>query len=114
MRFAIFIDDLLGRKCIIPEQDLCGDPVEVFDADSWETALDRIDPPGESYSPALVCLPIHAAYITYIDDIDMMLIIGCDVKKTQTEGVSLIYDPLGMKKRKMLNREIREGSILTL
>ena len=44
----------------------------------------------------------------------MMLIIGCDVTKIQTEGVSLIYDPLGMKKRKMLNREIREGSILTL
>ena len=115
MHFAIFIDDLLGRKSIILKDELTKDALEHFDADSWEEALTHMEMPGDGYRAAFICLPIHAAYLTYIDNLDIKLIVreGRAVSKfIGDDKVSLIYDPGAMKNRKMLNREIREDGIL--
>ena len=114
MHFAVFIDDLLGRKSIILEEELQNEALELFEAESWEEAVSYISMPGEGYKAAFICLPIHAAYITYIDIIDIKLIAeGRQISKFIGEDkVNLIYDPGALKKRKMLNRELREDGIL--
>ena len=112
MHFAVFIDDILGRKCIILKEELFKESTEHFEADSWEEALCRLEVTGGGCIPAFVCRPIHAAYLTYIDDIDILMTAGSDGTRLDPDGISLIYDPLAMKKRKMLNREIREDGYL--
>ena len=115
MHFAVFIDDLLGRKSIILEEELQKEALEHFEADSWEEALTHIEMQGDPYRAAFICLPIHAAYLTYIDNIDIKLVVNGRSQMFKTGGdgyVSLVYDPAGMKMRKMLNRELREDGYL--
>lgn len=115
MHFAVFIDDLLGRKSVILKEESFKEAQELFEADSWEEAIKMLDFPKEGYRAALVCLPIHAAYITYIDSIDLRLAVerGQEViVSIGDEDMSLYYDPGAMMRRKMLNRELREDGLL--
>lgn len=115
MHFAVFTDDLLGRRSIILEDELQVQGQEHFEANSWEEALTKLGTPAEGYGAAFICLPIHAAYLTFVDDIDMLSIAGPDRIMSQCgfyENISLIYDPQAMKKKKMLNREIVRNGVL--
>ena len=113
MHFAVFIDDILKRRCIALKEELHKEAVEHFEADSWYEAGLRISSPQEERKAAFICLPIHAAYLTYIDIIDAGLIVsGKKEIKPWDEDMSLIYDPLAMKSKKMLNRELRRNGVI--
>ena len=115
VNYAIFTDDILRRSCIAVKDDLHKDPEESFEADSWYEASLKLSPWSEGKKVAFICLPLHAAYMTLIDMLDIGLIING--KKTvkpwgEKEEMTLIYDPIGMERRKMLNRELTRYGVI--
>ncbi len=118
MRFAVFNDDILKKECICLSDELDKEASLTFDADSWEEAITYLPDPDPSSRIALICLPIHAAYLTYVDSIDAVAVTEghYDIESCSEDHlIKLLYDPNGMRKKKMLNRELTsEGRIFDI
>ena len=115
MKFAVFIDDILKKECICLQSELIKEPSDVFEAESWEEAASRLNCTDDNSLIALICLPIHSAYITYVVNIDICAVTSghYDIENyCDDNSIKLIYDHNGMRKKKMLNRELTsEGRI---
>ena len=110
MHFAVFVDEVLKRKCIITKENLTSDALYEFEAQAWYDALQKSEMDAQNKIPAFICLPICSSYLTYIDEIDLSILLPDGFESISSDdyrGLTLIYDTYGLDRRKMLNRELQ-------